>query len=229
MTIEKYQVTDGIFTQTMIRASGKDLGPELKKAFVSHRLEALLQRYENQAQAILKAQGYPLDLNGLWTINDNDLPIQIFYIKEMLLDFQIVRDMVAKKDAEFAAVHMANAIQSAIRAQLQPLVPVIKRGEQFTAGTREGFKQKVLGPKQVRENFVDHLIRRNQSRQALKDISEGRKVTSFPGFEVSRIYRRGRTGELEYYVRFTSSVGSSFVCSVHTLKNTIEKRLKRVQ
>jgi hypothetical protein len=100
-------------------------------------LESLILGYESQAFKVLKDQGYPQNLNDLWAIRKNNMPVQIRDILNMLSLFKQTRQMVKINSAPLAAFYMALAIQSATRAQMRFYEPAIERGIPFIHGNKQ--------------------------------------------------------------------------------------------
>jgi len=229
--IRRRKVHSGIFASERIEASGsvKDIGEAIQIMAKAIGLEPMILRYEEQARKVLETQGYPTTLEGLWPMDNNTLPVQIQDIKSMLFRFNEVREQVKENNAEWAAWNMGLAIHAAIRAQIRPIEPTIRKGVEFTTGRKDAYREKVINHREIREEFAKDLIRKfptlNASKLADKILIN--KPLDFrykdTTYKVCLIHKVGKDGKAHAQVRFKSS-NKKFDYSMDTFINTVQKK-----
>jgi hypothetical protein len=127
MTTRKYKLNEGVH---FIPKKNED--PELDEFTPKYNLDALINGYEAEARKILEAAGYPSTLNELKSMQRENLPDQIRDIRDMFAWFQNVRMWIKDNLAEWAAYHMAFAINAAVRAQMRPIEPIVDKGMNYS-------------------------------------------------------------------------------------------------
>jgi hypothetical protein len=146
---KEYYVQNGIFRYKEITADGEDLIPTAKEMLSDiGKIEPLIQGYEEEAYAILKAGDYPLTTKELKIYLSSEKEkgrkpsAQIKDIYQMLICFRFVRDSLKRGNVEEAIYNMALAIQEAAKARIRPIEPDIFRGIKIILSASLGGKIK---------------------------------------------------------------------------------------
>lgn len=138
-----------------------------------HDLRHLMAGYEEVAETLIKAGGHAITLDDLWRIRRRDeLPQQLQDIRDMLGFFSNVRKFVrGNVMAEWAALHMAFAMNAASRAQIRPVEPFVEIGisrsnkQKETRARRRTWNGLTSAEREARDrNIFNHFKRTHLSR-----------------------------------------------------------------
>ena len=116
---------------------------------------AMIDGYENEGREILKAGGYPLTVDEIIhdRLNEDGMPLgkkplppRVRDVMAMLQYFETVRHYIKENNISFALGFMAYAVQSAMKARIRPLEPLIQIGTSVKAGQNKSHtKEKLRG------------------------------------------------------------------------------------
>lgn len=180
-------------------------------------LFTMIDAYENEGREKLK------ELSNNRPKKDH----QIRDIRSMLTYFREVRIYIEMNDTEGAALSMALAVQSAMKARIRPVEPLIEKGKQFTDKKDEEFKKKVKAPKEIREALAKILIEKypnfTGSKLATKITSKGMPFKhKGVDYYVYQITKKARSGARGIYIRF-ESMEARFDYEMDTFLRTLRK------
>ena len=168
-------------------------------AFTAKNIIAL---YEDQAKAILKRDGYPGTLTGLFRKKEKYLPdlangkgvSQVYSIFWMLWGFEDLRRAIARNDADGAACSMAYALHWAAKVQLNPLERFFSAGVGSVNGGAIGGKKSgvVRADKAERDRQVDQKeaekIWQKRHKWGVKPVAE--RVARITGHPYETVRKR---------------------------------------
>jgi len=128
------------------------------------RVEPLLEYWTHEAEAILRKNNYPLDLQGLWdALQEGEHARQIHDILSMLSRLDQTRRAISENRIEAAVWNAMLAVQHGLKAQLRPFEPDVARGQSNVAGGKKGGK--LSGKKRREQAEPEHSLWQSEAEK----------------------------------------------------------------